>query len=113
MEHGVFPTAKVLRLEYGKLKQLVEALRHPEVTAPAHLENGALGRRAAIQALSRPVKRALLSRARRARSTAPPEFVELMAARPVTSQECRVELEGPRGRLRVEFKVSPGRSWWR
>src|SRR5207244_8412266 len=24
-KHGVFPTAKVLRLEYGKLKQLVEA----------------------------------------------------------------------------------------
>src|SRR5208282_5178079 len=24
-QHGVFPTAKVLRLEYGKLKQLVEA----------------------------------------------------------------------------------------
>ena len=26
-KHGVFPTAKVLRLEYGKLKQLVEAAR--------------------------------------------------------------------------------------
>ncbi len=24
-QHGVFPTAKALRLEYGKLKQLVEA----------------------------------------------------------------------------------------
>jgi hypothetical protein len=91
-------------LEFGKLKQLVEAPRHPEATAPAHLQNGALGRRAAIQAVSRRVKRALLSRARRARSTAPPAFVERMAPRPVSSQERRVELEGPPGRMRVEFK---------
>jgi hypothetical protein len=36
---------------------------------------------------------------RRTRSRSqPPTFVELLAPRPVSSQECRVELEGPRGR---------------
>jgi len=40
----------------------------------------------------------------RSRSTAPPTFVELMAPRPGSSSECRVELEGPRGRMRIEFK---------
>jgi hypothetical protein len=102
-EHGVFPTAKVLRLEYGKLKQLMEAPRHPETTAPARFHNGAWGRRAASPAAKRAVKKAP-SRAPRAGSTAPPTFVELLAPRPVSSQECRVELEGPRGRMKIELK---------
>ncbi len=34
-EHGVFRTAKVLRLEYGKLKRLAEASnRNPQATTP-------------------------------------------------------------------------------
>ncbi len=82
-EHGVFNTAKVLRLEYGKLKQLVEA------ASPA-----AKGR----------VKKGPVARPRRARSNAPPAFVELLGPRPGSSPECRVELEGPRGRMRIEFK---------
>jgi hypothetical protein len=104
-EHGVFPTAKALRLEYGKLKQLMEAPRHPEATAPARFQNGALGRsRAASPAAKRAVRKAPMSRAPRAGSTAPPAFGELMAPRSVSSQECRVELEGPRGRMRIDFK---------
>ena len=82
-EHGVFHTAKALRLEYGKLKQLLEA---------------------ASPKVKRPVKRAPMSRARRTPSTVPPAFVELIAPRPGSSAECRVELEGPRGRMRVDFK---------
>jgi hypothetical protein len=78
-EHGVFPTAKALRLEYGKLKQRVEAV------VPAAKARAAVPRRTR----SRP---------------RPPTFVELLAPRPGSSPECRVELEGPRGRMRVEFK---------
>jgi hypothetical protein len=38
-EHGVFRTAKVLRLEYGKLKRLAEAAdRSPQPTPTAFLE---------------------------------------------------------------------------
>ena len=33
-EHGVFRTAKVLRLEYGKLKRMAESGSPPPVTAP-------------------------------------------------------------------------------
>jgi hypothetical protein len=82
-EHGIFHTARVLRLEYGKLKQLVEA---------------------ASPAAKRRVKKAPVSRSRRARSTTPPAFVELIGPRPGSSHECRVELEGPRGRMRIELK---------
>ena len=78
-EHGVFPTAKALRLEYGKLKQRVEAV------VPAAKARAAVSRRTR----SRP---------------RPPTFVELLAPRPGSSPECRVEQEGPRGRMRVEFK---------
>ena len=103
-EYGVFPAAKVLRLEYGKLKQLMEASRHPAATAPARVQHGALGRRPAKPAAKGAVKKAPISRAPRAGSTAPPAFVELMAPRPVSSQECCVEMEGRRGRMRIAFK---------
>lgn len=66
-EHGVFRTAQVLHLEYGKLKRLLEA------AGPA----------------TRPV----------APRTA---FFELMAA--AGSSECVIELEGPRGKMRIQWK---------
>jgi hypothetical protein len=77
-EHGVFHTAKVLRLEYGKLKRLVESAG-PVVKGPA----------AAL---------------RRARSTAPPAFVELMTSQAVGLSECLIELEGRRGKMRIQWK---------
>jgi len=83
-EHGVFPTAKALRLEYGKLKQRVDAAR------PA-----ARGR---VSKTPAAVPRRTRSRLR------PPAFMEMIAPRPGSSPECRVELEGPRGRMRIEFK---------
>ena len=78
-EHGVFPTAKALRLEYGKLKQRVEA------AVPAAKARAAVPHHARLR-------------------SQPPTFVELLAPRPSGSPECRVELEGPRGRMRVDFK---------
>jgi hypothetical protein len=87
-EHGVSPTASALRLDYGRLKQRVEAV------VPA-----AKGR----------VAKAPPAVPRRTRSRSqPPTFVELLAPRPGSSPECRVELEGPRGRMKIEFKgVAP------
>jgi hypothetical protein len=72
-EHGVFRTAKILRLEYAKLKRLAES------TAPVK---------------------------RRAPSAA--EFLELVAPAVAPSgsglSECVIELEGPRGKMRVQWK---------
>ena len=83
-EHGINATAKVLHLEYGKLKQRAKVVgvvkgRVAKAKAPA-------------------------ASSRRAGPFAPPRFVELMAPRPGSPSECRVELEGPRGRMRIEFK---------
>ena len=96
-EHGVFSTAKALHLEYGKLKQLADApvpgLKGRVAKAPTAVRQtqGGMRRRTAVP--------------RRTRSQPqPPAFVELVAPRPMSSQECRVELEGPRGRMRVDFK---------
>ena len=95
-EHGVFPTAKALRLEYGKLKQQVEAAgpvgKGPVAKAPVALRQAQGGER------SRTVV------PRRARSPAPPAFVELIAPRPGSFPVGVVELEGPRGRMRIELK---------
>jgi hypothetical protein len=67
-EHGVFRTAKVLRLEYGKLKRMVEST----ASSP-----GAPSRT--------------------------PTFLELMP-QPVSPMECLIELEGPRGKMRIQWK---------
>ena len=68
-DHGVFRTAQVLHLEYGKLKRLVERAGGV-VPAPAP----------------------------------PPAFVELMAPPAAGLSECLVELEGARGKMRIQWK---------
>ena len=82
-EHGVFPTAKAWRLEYGQLKRWVDS------AGPV-----AQGR----------VAKAPAAAPRRVRTAAPPALVELIAPRPGSFPECLVELEGPRGRMRMQFK---------
>jgi hypothetical protein len=96
-EHGVFPTASTLRLDYGRLKQRVEAagpaLKGRVARAPSGLRQ--------TQGITR--RRTAVPRGARLRPR-PPAFVELLASPPGSSPECRVELEGPRGRMRIEFK---------
>jgi hypothetical protein len=82
-KHGVSRTAQALHLEYGKLRRLVES--------------------ASPVAKSRMVKAPAAGR-RRSRSFAPPTFVELMAPRPGSLPGGVVELEGPRGRMRIELR---------
>jgi len=85
--HGINPTAKALHLEYGKLKQRAEA---------------------AVPTMKGHKAKALIKGRRRARRTAPPTFVELMAPPPGSFPGAVVELEGPRGRMRIEIKgVAP------
>ena len=68
-EHGVFHTAKVLRLEYGKWKRMVES--------------------------AVPVRRAVRP---------PAKFIELVTPKAVGLTECVIELEGPRGKMRIQWK---------
>jgi len=73
-EHGVFRIAKLLSLEYGKLKRLATESQ--------------TGRR------------------RTARLSAPPAaFVELLTPG-AGGAECLIELEGPRGKMRIQWKGS-------
>jgi hypothetical protein len=82
-EHGVFHTAKALHLEYAKLKRLVES-------ADAVVEGS--------------VAKAPVARARRTRCSVPPAFLELRTP-PVTGlAECLIELEGRRGKVRIQWK---------
>ena len=81
--HGINPTAKALHLEYGKLRQRAEVV---------------------MPAVKKRVAKAPADVPRRARRTAPPRFVELMAPSPGSFPGAVVELEGPRGRMRIELK---------
>jgi hypothetical protein len=80
---GINPTAKALHLEYGKLKQRAEV---------------------AMPAVKKRVAKAPADVPCRARHTASPRFVELMAPSPGSFPGAVVELEGPRGRMRIELK---------
>jgi len=66
-EHGVFRTAKVLHLEYRKLKHMAEAAAG---SAPA----------------------------------ATTTFLELVPPQTAGLAECVIELEGPRGKMRIQWK---------
>jgi hypothetical protein len=66
-------------LEYGKLKRLAEA-----VSAGAKVS---------------------ATKARRARSAAPPpSFMELVGPPAIGLSECLIELEGPHGKMRIQWK---------
>ena len=86
-EHGVSPTAQALRLEYGKLKRLLESAS----PLPKRL-------------VKRRRQKALAVGLRRTRSSAPPAFLELMTSPAVGLAECVIELEGRRGKMRIQWK---------
>ena len=81
-EHGFNRTAKALHLEYGKLKERAEELGPAKRTV-------------------RKVPAAILHHGG---STAPPTFMELITPRAGSVAKAIVELEGPRGRMKIEFK---------
>jgi hypothetical protein len=69
-EHGVFRTAKVLRLDFSKLKRQM---------GPAQAQAKAV-------------------------SSLRPAFVEFLPPQTTGACECVIEVEGPRGRMRIEWK---------
>ena len=81
-EHGINRTAKALHLEYGKLKERAEALGQEKKV----------------------VRKVRSVVPRHAESTAAPTFMELITPRSGSAATAVVELEGPRGRMKIELK---------
>ena len=75
-EHGVFRTARVLRLEYGKLKRLAATSRE-------------------------------VARKSTRRTESAPVFLELLTPA-ANASECWIELDGPQGKLRIQWKGVTG-----
>jgi hypothetical protein len=73
-QHGVHQTSRTLRLDYTKLKQRLEPGDHTD----SH------------------------SNGRKALPTS--TFVELLTPQATSLCECSVELEGPRGKIRIQLK---------
>lgn len=82
-DHGVCRTAQVLRLEYGKLKQQMESA-----------SAGAKG----------PGRTKVASRKSGRGRSAAPAFLELVGAPAMGVSECLIELEGPHGKMRIQWK---------
>ena len=60
------------------------------------------------------LKRRMAAAAGASRETAPPAFVELVAPQTQSLPECTIELEGRRGKLRIQLKgCSRLRIWQR
>jgi hypothetical protein len=90
-EHGVSPTAQALRLEYGKLKRLLVSAS----PLPKRLvKRRRIARRQKAPAVG----------PRRTRSSAPPAFLELMTSPALGQAECVIELQGRRGKMRIQWK---------
>jgi len=96
-EHGINRTAKALHLEYGKLKDRAEALGQEKKV----------------------VRKMRSAIPRHAVSTTAPTFMELVTPRASSAASAVVELEGPRGRMKIEFKgmttaelVALSRAFW-
>jgi hypothetical protein len=81
-EHGINRTAKALHLGYGKLKERAGA------AGPA----------------KKVVRKVTSAIPRHARPPVPETFMELITPRPGSVASAVVELEGPRGRMKIEFK---------
>jgi hypothetical protein len=81
-EHGINRTAKALHLEYGKLNERAEA------AGPT----------------KRVVRKVRSATPRHARPAVPATFMELITPRPGSVTSAVVELEGPRGRMKIGFK---------
>jgi hypothetical protein len=98
-EHGVCRTAQVLRLEYGKLKRMAEA---DGISASGVSRKG---RR--IHRLTAPLPagaETATKKANRARSASLPSFLEVVGSSAIAGAECVIELEGPQGKMRIQWK---------
>ena len=99
-EHGVCRTAQVLRLEYGKLKRMAESGR---VSYPVRFPQGShdppfggiaerYGGGATPKGEPRSVAASL------------PSFLEVVGSSAIAGSECVIELEGPQGKMRIQWK---------
>lgn len=92
-QEGIYPTARVLRLDYANLKRRIEAADAKKAVAPSESQ----------QDQAR-VKRRRKVAASVNRGTAPTQFVELVAGS--IDADCVIEVEGGAGRMRIRMKLT-------
>ena len=100
-EQGVCRTAQVLRLEYGKLKRIVESGGRFPIQSDFR-KGRAIRRSRVAPAAMAGTPRARKSRARSAASL--PSFLEVVGSSAIAGSECVIELEGAQGKMRIQWK---------
>ena len=101
LERGVCRTAQVLRLEYGKLKRITESGQFP-IQSDSRKVRAIRRSTASLSATRAEVPRPRASRARVAASL--PSFLEVIGSSAIPGSECVIELEGPQGKMRIQWK---------
>jgi len=99
-EHGVGRTAQVLRLEYGKLKRMVES---DGIAATPDSRQGR-GIRGALALLPAGAARSTQKRRRTRSAASLPSFLEVVGSSAIAGSECVIELEGVQGKMRIQWK---------
>jgi hypothetical protein len=93
-EHGVCPTAKLLCLEYSKLKRMAESGSATTAPAPGSRRGAPMGK----------ARRGWPAKRRVADMVPVSKFMELVGSPAIGLSECLIELEGPRGKMRIQWK---------
>jgi hypothetical protein len=100
-EQGVCRTAQVLGLEYGKLKRIAESDGRFPIQSGIRKGRALRRSRTSLPATTGAPR----MRAGRTRSVASlPSFLEVVGSSAITGSECVIELEGPQGRMRIQWK---------
>jgi hypothetical protein len=100
-EQGVCRTAQVLRLEYGKLKRIAESDGRFQIQSGSRKGRAMRRSRASLPATTDAPR----TRAGRTRTVASlPSFLEVVGSSAIAGSECVIEVEGPQGRMRIQWK---------
>lgn len=100
-EQGVCRTAQVLRLEYSKLKRIAESDGRFPIPSGSRKGRAIRRSRASLPATT-DAPRTWAGRTRSVASL--PSFLEMVGSSAIAGSECVIELEGPQGKMRIQWK---------
>lgn len=101
-EQGVCRTAQVLCLEYGKLKRIAESDGRFPIQSGSRKGRGIRRSKTSLPSTTDTPRAKAAGRTRSVASL--PSFLEVVGSSAIAGSECVIELEGPQGKMRIQWK---------